>query len=214
MGAMRFFENMLNAQHEFDPWPHIVALVVAYLLAIPIGWNREKEDRSAGLRTFPLVAVAACGFSRVGMALFSDNDEAMAGVLQGVVTGIGFIGGGAILQLGKSVRGTATAAGLWATGAIGIAAGAGLYDIAVVLALSTVISFHVLGSLKKAAGGDASEDKDVGADGIAGTADDGPPAGESSGGQEYAQRQNGNQQDSGQKQGGGCCCCRQKPAEA
>ncbi len=65
MDTMRFFENMLNAQHQFDPWPHIVALVAAYLLAIPIGWNREKEDRSAGLRTFPLVAVAACGFARV-----------------------------------------------------------------------------------------------------------------------------------------------------
>ncbi len=184
MDTMRFFENMLNAQHQFDPWPHIVALVVAYLLAIPIGWNREKEDRSAGLRTFPLVAVAACGFARVGMALFAKGDEALGALLQGVITGIGFIGGGAILQLGKTVRGTATAAGLWATGAIGIAAGAGLYDIAVVLSLATVLSFHVLGSFKKEAGGEDEEDKDVGGDGAAETAD-----------------------DEGSKQGGGGCCC-------
>ncbi len=183
MDTMRFFENMLNAQHQFDPWPHIVALVVAYLLAIPIGWNREKEDRSAGLRTFPLVAVAACGFARVGMALFDKDDEALGAVLQGVITGIGFIGGGAILQLGNTVRGTATAAGLWATGAIGIAAGAGLYDIAVVLSLATVLSFHFLGSFKKVAGGEDEKDKDVGGDGAAETAD-----------------------DEGSKQGG-CCCC-------
>ena len=47
--------------HRFEILPHLIALGLAYLLALPIGWNREKEERSAGLRTFPLVAVATCG---------------------------------------------------------------------------------------------------------------------------------------------------------
>ena len=47
---------------NFDVLPHLIALVAAYALAFPIGWNREQEERSAGLRTFPLVAVATCGF--------------------------------------------------------------------------------------------------------------------------------------------------------
>ena len=46
----------------FDLAPHAAALIIAYLLALPVGWNREKHERTAGLRTFPLVAVASCGF--------------------------------------------------------------------------------------------------------------------------------------------------------
>ena len=48
----------------FSILPHLVALVAAYLLALPIGWNRERQERGAGMRTFPLVAVASCGFSK------------------------------------------------------------------------------------------------------------------------------------------------------
>ena len=52
----------LFGANPFNLLPHLAALAVAYLLALPIGWNREKQERSAGLRTFPLVAVASCGF--------------------------------------------------------------------------------------------------------------------------------------------------------
>ena len=54
--------NDVFGSNTFNVLPHVVALLVAYALAIPIGWNREQEERSAGLRTFPLVAVATCGF--------------------------------------------------------------------------------------------------------------------------------------------------------
>jgi len=125
---------------RFDIVPHLAPLAVAFALAIPIGWNREREERSAGIRTFPLVAVASCGFVQAVETLIATDVEAMARILQGVIAGIGFLGGGAILQSHGSVRGTATAASLWTTGAIGVAAGLGAYDVAVILAVFTMVT--------------------------------------------------------------------------
>lgn len=134
--------------NPFNILPHVVALVAAYLLALPIGWNRERQERSAGLRTFPLVAVASCGFIQASESMVADNPEAMARIVEGIITGMGFIGGGAILRMKESVKGTATAASLWATGAIGTAVGLGSYDVAVVLACATVATLWVLSPLK------------------------------------------------------------------
>ena len=128
--------------------PHIRDLSIAYALAFLIGWNREREDRSAGLRTFPLVAVAACGFVQATEGLAAAQPEATARIVEGVITGIGFIGGGAILKGGGEVHGTATAASLWATGAIGVAVGLANYDVAAVICLFTVLTLYVLGRLK------------------------------------------------------------------
>ncbi len=128
--------------------PHIRDLSIAYALAFLIGWNREREDRSAGLRTFPLVAVAACGFVQATEGLAAAEPQAMARIVEGVITGIGFIGGGAILKGGGEVHGTATAASLWATGAIGVAVGLANYDVAVTVCLFTVLTLYVLGRLK------------------------------------------------------------------
>jgi putative Mg2+ transporter-C (MgtC) family protein len=65
--------------------PHLVALTIAYLLALPIGWNREKEERSAGIRTFPLVAVASCGLIQAAEARFGPEPEAMARIMEGLI---------------------------------------------------------------------------------------------------------------------------------
>lgn len=137
---------------KFDVLPHLTALLIAYLLAVPIGWNREKEDRSAGLRTFPLVAIASCGFIQSVESLMVDDPQALSKVIEGLITGIGFIGGGAILKMGTTVHGTATAASLWVTGAIGAAVGLGQYDIAVILSVVTFLSFLVLRPLKQITG--------------------------------------------------------------
>ncbi|WP_137179161.1 MgtC/SapB family protein [Roseomonas sp. AR75] len=128
--------------------PAIRDLAIAYCLAFLIGWNREREDRSAGLRTFPLVAVASCGFVLATARLTAGQPEAAARVIEGVITGIGFIGGGAILKGGGEVHGTATAASLWATGAIGVAVALGSLDVAVVIAVFTVLTLYVLSRLK------------------------------------------------------------------
>ena len=114
-------QDLLPNVRQLAFLPHIRDLTIAYVLALLIGWNREHEERSAGMRTFPLVAIAACGFVQAAESLLRDKPEGMARVVEGVITGIGFIGGGAILKGSGEVQGTATAASLWATGAIGVA---------------------------------------------------------------------------------------------
>ena len=135
--------------NAFDMLPHLTALIVAYALALPIGWNREKEERSAGLRTFPLVAVASCGFVQAAEAAMTGHPEGVARIVEGIIAGMGFIGGGAILRLENSVKGTATAASLWVTGAIGVAVGLGSYDVAVVLSLMTIATLWPLTAFKR-----------------------------------------------------------------
>jgi putative Mg2+ transporter-C (MgtC) family protein len=129
--------------------PHIVALAVAYALAVPIGWDREQSENSAGLRTFPLVAIAACGFIQATERMLINEPEGLARVVEGVIGGIGFIGGGAILKDHASVRGTATAASLWATGAVGVAVGLGSTDVAVVISAFTFTTLRFLAPLKQ-----------------------------------------------------------------
>ena len=132
----------------FSILPHLIPIAIAYCLALPIGWNRERAERSAGLRTFPLVAVASCGFVQTVEGMMVRDMPALARVLEGVIAGIGFLGGGAILQQRHAVKGTATAASLWITGAIGVAAGLGTYDVAVVLTGFTLLTFWVMAPLK------------------------------------------------------------------
>jgi putative Mg2+ transporter-C (MgtC) family protein len=140
--------DLLPNVQQLPVLPHLRDLSIAYVLAFLIGWNREREDHSAGLRTFPLVAIASCGFIQATEGLVGDTPEAMARIVEGVITGIGFIGGGAILKGGGEVHGTATAASLWATGAIGVAVGLGTYDVAAVICLFTIITLYVLARLK------------------------------------------------------------------
>ena len=134
---------------RFDLVPHVVALAIAYALALPLGWNREKEERSAGIRTFPLVAVASCGFIQASEAMTAGSPEAMARIVEGIITGMGFIGGGAILHLKDSVKGTATAASLWVTGAIGVSVGLGQIDVAVMLAIVGFVTLYLLAPVKR-----------------------------------------------------------------
>lgn len=133
---------------RMDVLRHLLVLAIAYLLAMPIAWNREREERSAGLRTFSLVAVSCCGFIQAAEMRLGGDPDAMSKVIEGLITGVGFIGGGAILKTGASVKGTATAASLWATGAIGTAVGLGAYDVAVVISGLTMISLLILPQLE------------------------------------------------------------------
>jgi putative Mg2+ transporter-C (MgtC) family protein len=147
--------------NEFNVAPHLAAVVIAYLLALPIGWNRERAERSAGLRTFPLVAIASCGLVQAAESLTADSPEAMARIVEGLITGMGFIGGGAILRLKDSVRGTATAASLWVTGAIGVSVGLGSYDVAVMLSAATLVTLLIMSPLKRTVAPDADEGEEA-----------------------------------------------------
>jgi putative Mg2+ transporter-C (MgtC) family protein len=133
---------------RFQIGAHVIALAAAFALAAPIGWDREKKARSAGLRTFPLVAMASCGFVQASENLLVHSPDGMAKVIEGLITGIGFIGGGAILKQGTTVLGTATAASLWATGAIGVSVGLGAFDVAVTVAAFTFLTLKLLPLVK------------------------------------------------------------------
>jgi putative Mg2+ transporter-C (MgtC) family protein len=125
----------------------LVKILAAYVLALPVAWDRERAGHSAGLRTFPLVATAAAGYVLIATAMY-DDALAQARVVEGLITGIGFIGGGAILRMRNNVYGTATAASIWATAAIGAAAAYGLYHISIILSLLNFATLRLLRPLK------------------------------------------------------------------
>lgn len=126
-------------------------LGIACLLALPIGFNRELQNRkSLGLRTFPLVAMASCGFMLVGQGITVNDPPAVARILQGLITGVGFLGGGAIVKSGLDVHGTATAASIWSTACIGAAVAFDRYEVAIALAIVTFLCLRQLVPLKDA----------------------------------------------------------------
>src|SRR5215475_14985109 len=115
-------------------WHDINRLAIAYLLALPVGLYREKEAHSVGVRTFPIVAMASCGYVMLAMPAYHNSIDAQSRVIQGLVAGIGFIGGGAILKAEGNVHGTATAASIWNTGVVGAAVAEDRYFMAFALA--------------------------------------------------------------------------------
>jgi len=117
---------------------------IAFALAVPIGWERHDSKRNLGLRTFPIVAMAACGFMLIAKNVPGANAETEARLIQGLIGGIGFIGGGAILKEGANVRGLATAASIWCTGAIGAAVAFQRIEIGVILSLITFLTLRFL----------------------------------------------------------------------
>lgn len=122
-------------------------VLLAFVLALPIGWERGHGARSVGFRTLPVVAMAACGFAIIIDIEAGADTEARARVLQGVITGIGFIGGGAIIKAGESIRGLVTAASIWNAGAIGVAVGFGRPNIALVLSVVNLVALVTLSRL-------------------------------------------------------------------
>lgn len=123
----------------------IIRLLAATILGAIVGFQRERAGKPAGLRTHILVTLGTTLFilapSGTGM-----SSEGISRVIQGLTTGIGFIGGGAILKLSeiREIQGLTTAAGIWMTAAIGVAVGVGSLGLAV---LSTILTWIILGSI-------------------------------------------------------------------
>lgn len=130
-----------------------IRLISSVLLGFVVGLEREMTNKYAGLRTHILVSVGACVFTLISIfgfpmvavtgAEFGTRDTAR--VAAQVVTGIGFIGGGTVLRHGATVFGLTTAATLWAVASIGMACGAGMYGVALV---TTILSIIVLVSVR------------------------------------------------------------------
>lgn len=109
-------------------------LIIAVVLGSIVGFERARAGKPAGMRTYGMVSLGAALFTVVSLYAFGGTADP-ARVAAQVVTGIGFLGAGAILQQQGSVQGLTTAAGLWLTAAIGLAVGAGLVLLAVVAVL-------------------------------------------------------------------------------
>lgn len=128
----------------------VIRLVAAALLGGIVGYERERAGRPAGLRTHMLVALGAALFVIVCSESGMDADG-LSRVIQGIATGIGFIGGGAILKLAaeREIKGLTTAAGIWMTAAVGVAAGLGRWGSAAVGVILTWIILSILIKFEK-----------------------------------------------------------------
>lgn len=141
-------------------WEGVVRLLVVAVLAGLVGVERELRDQEAGLRTHMLVGMGAALFVITGNFSWSELPfGSRAGVVLDpsrvvayVITGIGFLGAGAILKHGLNVKGLTTAASLWVVAAVGVAVGAGEYALGVVAALLVVSSLWPVRHLATAVG--------------------------------------------------------------
>ncbi len=127
------------------PLQLVIRLLAAVLLGALIGYERELRAKNAGVRTHIMVALGAALFMIISQYGFPGADKFDAArIAAGVVTGIGFIGGGIIMKRKHDVSGLTTAASLWVTGAVGLSAGCGMYEVAI---LSTVLVLACLEAL-------------------------------------------------------------------
>jgi putative Mg2+ transporter-C (MgtC) family protein len=136
-------------------WTGVFRLVLSAVLASLIGYDREKQNKAAGIRTNVIVAVISCVIMilSVEVARFSSSVSGVEGdparLAAQVVSGIGFLGAGTIIKQEDKVEGLTTAASLWGVAGLGLAVGYGLYDISIAAALIIFLSLRVAPSLKK-----------------------------------------------------------------
>jgi Uncharacterized membrane protein len=142
-----FWEELTSGLPNARQLVHvIIRLIAATLLGAIVGIQRERAGKPAGLRTHILVTLGTTVFvlacSGVGM-----SSDGLSRVIQGIVTGIGFIGAGSILKLNeeRAIQGLTTAAGVWMTAAIGVAVGLGSLGVALLSTLFTLIILTLAG---------------------------------------------------------------------
>ncbi len=119
----------------------ILGLLFAVILGGAIGLEREINGKAAGLRTNIIICLGAAAFTLVARRLGVDALDAPGRVAAGIVTGVGFLGAGALIQEGSGVHGLTTAAGIWLVASIGVACGMGYYLMA---ALTTFLALVAL----------------------------------------------------------------------
>jgi putative Mg2+ transporter-C (MgtC) family protein len=126
----------------------MLSMVIAVVLGALIGIEREVHGKPAGLRTNALICMGAAAFmviaQRIGLA-----PDAISRMTAGIVTGVGFIGGGAVLRDRTNISGVTTAATIWVVTSIGIACGMRLYDMAVSITVLSLIVLAILGPLDR-----------------------------------------------------------------
>jgi putative Mg2+ transporter-C (MgtC) family protein len=139
-------------------WLNIcVRLLFALLIGAMIGLERQLKHKPAGLRTHMLVSLGSAVFTLINIQLSGDqvNVDALSRVIQGITAGVGFLGAGEILRSSSQksqsleIHGLTTAAAIWVTAALGIAAGCGLWSLGLAGAGFTLVVLHLLKRLEK-----------------------------------------------------------------
>lgn len=122
---------------------------------LPVAWDRELNSNSLGLRSFPLVSLGSCAYVLVASSFIDSgsNPEVYARVLQGLMGGIGFVGGGAILKNEDHVAGMASAASIWVTGALGAAAALRIWELVLLLSLINIAIVFAFSCVQKRVNG-------------------------------------------------------------
>jgi putative Mg2+ transporter-C (MgtC) family protein len=127
------------------------SIAASYLLALPVGWERKaRSEAQVGLRVFPLVSVSSCAYVFLGQLLFTGASSGeQSDVLQGLMTGIGFVGAGAIVKEREEAHGVATAAAIWTTGGIGASVAYGYYGMAASVCVLSLFILRILPRLAR-----------------------------------------------------------------
>ena len=129
-------------------WTEFLRIILATFLGGIIGLEREFHGKAAGLRTNLLICLGAAVFTIISKQMVAETGDSLTRIAAQIVTGVGFLGAGAIIQDTGGIHGLTTAATIWLVASIGMACGAGLYNLAV---LTTVIAIMVLIGLGKLA---------------------------------------------------------------
>lgn len=110
-----------------EKYEFVIRILAAMIAGFLVGFEREINKKSAGLKTNTLVSVGACAFVFISLNFVDYSDTDVTRIIGQVVTGIGFLGAGVILKQGNDIRGLTTAATVWCSSAIGCLAGVGMY---------------------------------------------------------------------------------------
>jgi putative Mg2+ transporter-C (MgtC) family protein len=161
--AIRTISNEFSDVPDAEQFTRLlVRLLVAAVLGGMLGMQRERHGKAAGVRTHMLVALGAALFVLVPMQAGMASED-LSRVVQGVVAGVGFLCAGSILKSGDDhVRGLTTAAGIWLTAAIGLAAGMGREMTAALSALLALAILSMEGPLRRLAGRADNDNEDPG----------------------------------------------------
>ncbi len=134
-------------------WPEdIISIVLATLLGAGIGLERELSGKAAGLRTNLLICLGAAVFTISSREMATGTEASATRIAAQVVTGVGFLGAGAIIQDRAGVHGLTTAASIWLVASVGMACGGRFYKLAVVASAIAVVALIGLGRLEKPLG--------------------------------------------------------------
>lgn len=147
----------------------VLRAAVATAMGLAIGYNRERRNKAAGLRTMALVSLGSAGLMLVAVEITAIMESEAVRVdplraAAGIIGGIGFLGAGSIIQSRGTVKGMTTAATIWVSSVLGIACGLGLFRLALTLFVMTVAVLVVLGAVKGTVLPDSNDGADKNAD--------------------------------------------------